>query len=272
MSRDEKSDDPTESDQDSRQGIQSIEVGVPLLRVLADYGGPIMLRDLARAAGMPAAKAHRYLVSFMRVGLVTQDAQSGRYDLGSFALNLGLASLARLDAIRVATPVLDVLNEEIGETVALSVWGNMGPTFVRWIESRRPVSVNLRTGDVMPLLHSATGLCFAVFRDTPTLKKRIDEELALAAKAEDPRPPRNMKEFEAIIAEAKSHGLTRTQGSVIPNVNAFAAPVFNHDGKMVLAITVLGPAGMFQSAWNSATARAVLKAAQKTSAMLGWRG
>jgi DNA-binding IclR family transcriptional regulator len=33
-----------------------------------------MLRDLAAAAGMSAAKAHRYLVSFQRLGLVVQDA------------------------------------------------------------------------------------------------------------------------------------------------------------------------------------------------------
>lgn len=266
---------PAEGDADSRQGIQSIEVGVPLLRALADHGGPMMLRDLAKAAGMPAAKAHRYLVSFMRVSLVTQDTHSGRYDLGSLALNLGLASLARLDAVRVTTPILEALNDEIGETVALSVWGNMGPTFVRWIESRRPVSVNLRTGDVMPLLHSASGLCFAVFLDTPTLKIRIKEELALSAKAgatRQIRPPSTMNEFERIAEEARAAGLTRTLGAVIPNVNAFSAPVFNHDGKMALAITTLGPAGLFNSDWDSPIAASVLKAARQASSQLGWRG
>ena len=265
-------------DNSVRQGIQSIEVGVPLLQALADNGGPMMLRDIAKAAGMPAAKAHRYLVSFIRVNLVTQDAHSGRYDLGRFALNLGLASLARLDSVRVATPILEALNDEIGETVALSVWGNMGPTFVRWIESRRPVSVNLRTGDVMPLLHSASGLCFAVFLDTPTLKIRIREELAVAAKAaarspqQPVRPPSTMAEFEAIAKEARAAGLTRTLGAVIPNVNAFSAPVFDHDGKMVLAMTALGPAGLFDSEWNSPLAVSLLKAARHASTQLGWKG
>ena len=108
-----------EKGDDGRQGIQSIEVGVPLLRVLADHGAPMMLRDLARQAGMPAAKAHRYLVSFVRTGFVVQEAHSGRYDLGPFALELGLASIARLDPVRVATPVLEALAEETGETVAL---------------------------------------------------------------------------------------------------------------------------------------------------------
>jgi DNA-binding IclR family transcriptional regulator len=182
-----------EKDEDSRQGIQSIEVGVPLLRVLADHGAPMMLRDLAKAAGMPAAKAHRYLVSFVRTGLVTQDSLSGRYDLGHFALDLGLASLARLDAVRVATPVLDALAEEIGETVALAVWGNMGPTIVRWVESRHPVTVNLRTGAVMPLLHSAIGLCFVTFFDSPLLRRRVDEELRINARSEDPRGPRHAR-------------------------------------------------------------------------------
>jgi DNA-binding IclR family transcriptional regulator len=53
----------------------------------------------------------------MRMGLVEQDANTGRYDLGEFALELGLASLARLDPVRLAGPVLDDLCERIGETV-----------------------------------------------------------------------------------------------------------------------------------------------------------
>ncbi|MCX7155470.1 MAG: IclR family transcriptional regulator [Rhodocyclales bacterium] len=261
-----------EKDADSRQGIQSIEVGVPLLRVLADHGAPMMLRDLAREAGMPAAKAHRYLVSFVRTGLVTQDSLSGRYDLGHFALDLGLASLARLDAVRVATPVLDALGEEIGETVALAVWGNMGPTIVRWVDSKRPVTVNLRTGAVMPLLHSAIGLCFVAFFDSPLLRRRIEEELEINARGADPRAPISRAQLDALTADIRQHGMSRAVGSVIPGINAFCAPVFNHDGKMALAITGLGPAGLFPPNWNSPMAKAIRAAAHSVSRQLGWRG
>jgi DNA-binding IclR family transcriptional regulator len=261
-----------DKDEDSRQGIQSIEVGVPLLRVLADHGAPMMLRDLAREAGMPAAKAHRYLVSFVRTGLATQDAISGRYDLGHFALDLGLASLARLDAVRVATPALDLLGEEIGETVALAVWGNMGPTIVRWVESRRPVTVNLRTGAVMPLLHSAIGLCFVAFFDSPLLQRQIEDELLINARGEDTRAPVTREQLDALTAEAREHGMSRAVGSVIPGINAFSAPVFNHDGQMALAITGLGPAGLMPPGWNGPIPKAIRKAAQNISRQLGWRG
>lgn len=260
-----------QEDEDSRQGIQSIEVGVPLLRVLADHGAPMMLRDLAADAGMAAAKAHRYLVSFVRTGLVVQDPVSGRYDLGHFALDLGLASLARLDAMRVATPVLDALGEEIGETVALAVWGNMGPTIVRWVESRRPVTVNLRTGAVMPLLHSAIGLCFVAFFESPVLQPRLEEALLIEARGADTRTPITRSQLDALTREAREHGMARAIGSVIPGINAFCAPVFSHDGKMALAIAGLGPAGMMPPNWNGPMPNAILAAARNISGRLGWR-
>ena len=87
---------------DPRAGIQSVEVGFELLSALSDAPGALMLRDLAAAAGMSAAKAHRYLVSFQRMGLVMQDPVSTRYDLGPAALRLGLASLSRIDAVKLA--------------------------------------------------------------------------------------------------------------------------------------------------------------------------
>jgi DNA-binding IclR family transcriptional regulator len=260
-----------EKDEDGRQGIQSIEVGVPLLRVLADHGAPMMLRDLAGTAGMPAAKAHRYLVSFVRTGLVTQDPVSGRYDLGHFALDLGLASLARLDAVRAATPVLDALGEETGETVALAVWGNMGPTIVRWIESRRPVTVNLRTGAVMPLLHSAIGLCFATFYELPAMQRRIEDELLINARGEDTRAPMTRQQLDTLLIDFRRHGMSRAVGSVIPGINAFCAPVFNHEGQMALAITALGPAGLFPPNWNGPMPKAIAAAARSISRRLGWR-
>ncbi|MCA3236981.1 MAG: helix-turn-helix domain-containing protein [Curvibacter sp.] len=88
----------------TRAGIRSFEVGYMLLEALARAHGPLMLRDLAAAAGMSAAKAYRYLVSYHRLGLVSQDAASARYDPGPPALRMGLAAITRLDAVRLARP------------------------------------------------------------------------------------------------------------------------------------------------------------------------
>ena len=70
------------------RGIQSIEVGGELLRALARCGEPTMLRDLAREAGMTPAKAHPYLASFSRIGLIEQDETTGRYEIGAMGLSM----------------------------------------------------------------------------------------------------------------------------------------------------------------------------------------
>jgi DNA-binding IclR family transcriptional regulator len=140
-----------------RAGIQSVEVGFSLVEALAQASGPLMLKDVAAAAGMSAAKAHRYLVSFQRIGLVAQDERNSRYDLGPAALKIGLASLARLDPVRLARERIPALLETLNHTLAIAVWGNHGPTIVHWEESAQSVTANLRLGDVMPMLASATG-------------------------------------------------------------------------------------------------------------------
>src|SRR5580765_7584119 len=91
----------------AQRGIQSIEVGGQLLRALVHSGRPMALKDLAREADMAPAKAHPYMVSFGRLGLIEQDRASGHYLLGPLALQLGLIAMAQASPMQVAVPAID---------------------------------------------------------------------------------------------------------------------------------------------------------------------
>ena len=216
-----------------RQGIQSIEVGFRLLNVLAATNRPMMLRDIAKGASMPAAKAHRYMVSFLRVGIVEQDPASGRYDLGAYALELGLSGLGRLDPVKFSGPILESLCEEIHETVALAVWGSHGATIVRIVDAGGPVTITLRPGTVLPLSNSATGRAFAAFSRTPFLKTLLDKELNEAASSADVAVTTLRRQLEKSLTEIREKGIARATGSLTPGINGFSAPVFDHTGSMV---------------------------------------
>lgn len=130
---------------DGKHGVQSLEVGMSILRAMATGRRSMMLKEIAEAAGMPPSKAHRYLVSLIRSGLVEQDRLTSRYDLGPFALNLGLVALDRIDRIRLGLLAITDLRDETNETVALTVWSDAGPVVVRWERPRRPITVNVVT-------------------------------------------------------------------------------------------------------------------------------
>jgi DNA-binding IclR family transcriptional regulator len=253
-----------------RQGIQSIEVGFRLLHVLASTNRPMMLRDIAKGAAMPAAKAHRYMVSFMRIGIVEQEAGSGRYDLGAYALDLGLSGLGRLDPVRLSGPILEALCEEIHETVALAVWGNHGATIVRIVDSGSPVTITLRHGTVLSLSKSATGRAFSAFFRSPFLKKMLDEELREAAESSKTAVTTVRRQLEKTLTEIREQGISRATGSLTPGINGFSAPVYDHTGNMVAAITALGSMGEFDAEWDGELAKAMRSAALALSHRLGF--
>jgi len=256
----------------SRQGIQSIEVGFRLLKILSAASRPMMLRDIAAGAGMPAAKAHRYMVSFLRVGIVEQDPVSGRYDLGAYALELGLSGLGRLDPVRLAGPILNALCEEIQETVALAVWGTHGATIVRIIDAGGPITITLRHGSVLSLCNSATGRAFAAFHRSPFVRKALDGEIQSEAANAKVAQTTYRRQLEKTLGEIREQGIARASGSLTPGINGFSVPVYDHTGNMVAAITSLGATGEFNVEWNCPTAQAMRGAAQELSNRLGYGG
>jgi DNA-binding IclR family transcriptional regulator len=260
-----------------RAGIQSVEVGFALLQALAQADGPLMLRDVAQAAHMSAAKAHRYLVSFQRLGLVAQDAATARYDLGPQVLHLGLAALRRIDAVNLARQRLPQWRHDIGHTVALAVWGNLGPTIVHWVEPLRPVAVHLRLGDVMPLLTSATGRCFAAYLPPTLTHNLLAAEMAHWQQRETLDPalvsargvPTDEARCLALWTEVRQRGLARVVDTLLPGIAGFCAPVFDAAGHMVLGVVSMGPTGHFDARWGGPVAQRLAAAADGLTADLG---
>lgn len=246
------------------RGIQSIEVGGQLLLALAHLGRPMPLKDLAREAGMNAAKAHPYLVSFGKLGLIQQDPATGYYGLGPLALQLGLISLQQVDPIRLATAELPRLAQATGHTVGVAIWGNRGPTFVRLEEGPTAVHVNMKHGTVVSVRGTASGRLFAAFLP------REQVLVALAAESGQ-RTARLDAELQADLARIHAARFCSLVDGSVPGITAQAAPVFDGFGKMVLALTAIGPSATLSSSTKSDAARELIRAAGAISAQLGAR-
>ena len=261
-------------DSDSR-GIQSIEVGGRLLLALAHHGQPLALKDLAAAAEMSAGKAHPYLVSFIKLGLVERETEGGRYGLGPLALQMGLIGLQQYDPVRLATERIDELARETGHTVAIAVWGHRGPTLVRIAEAPSPVHVSMRHGTVMSIPDTASGRLFAAFGPHAAVQEALDNEARLA-------PPRGSRArtggrfglgtaFDRVVEQVRADGVACVDGIALPGVSAVSVPVFDARGQLVLSLTAIGPSATFDSAVDGAVAARLRPAARQLSTRLGWK-
>jgi DNA-binding IclR family transcriptional regulator len=251
---------------DGKHGVQSLEVGMGILRAMVRGQRSMMLKDIAAAADMPPSKAHRYLVSLIRAGLVEQDPATSRYDLGPFALNIGLVAIDRLDRVRLGLSAIAALRDEINETTALAVWSEHGPVIVRWERPRRPITVNVVTGTALDLLTSASGRIFAAWLPHETTDKRIDRELA----ASQTPGLKTRADVDRLLAQVRADGVASVSGyHLVPGVEAVAAPVFNFKNEVTIAMLVVGVQGMFDMSRDGPVVAALRRAAASLSERLG---
>lgn len=246
-----------------------MEIASRLLAAMSDLVRPAALKDIAARSGLSANKAHPYMVSFLKVGFVVQDPGSGHYELGPLALRLGLARLRRLDPLREVAPFIEDLAEQTEQSVAIAIWGNLGPTIVRLEEPAHPLHVNLRMGTVMSLVNTATGRLFAAFMPSKVIEKAMQGEMARMG----PRvgtPALSMTEFDSLLAETRRHGLSRSLGQPIPGIDALCAPVFDSAGNIVLGLLAMGPSATFDPAWDGKVATALMHCAAQVSRRLGY--
>lgn len=269
MPRPKLENSPSPPMEKTQRGIQSIEVGGRLLTTLAEVGEPMTLKDLAQQSEMPAAKAHPYLVSFGKIGLVEQNAATSRYELGPLALQLGLTCLRRLNPVRLGSLAATALAEELHQTVALAVWGNAGPTIVHIEESSHPIHINMRTGTVMSLFKTATGRVFAAYLPEKVIDHYIDTSShhSYAYPKSDLRP--SWKAMQKTLKEIRASGMAQVVSEPLPGINALSAPVFDHEGHLALVVTVLGPAALFDPALDGDNASALRACCDDLSHRLG---
>ena len=252
-------------DKESKHGVQSLEVGAGVLRAVVDGHRSMMLKEIAAAANIPASKAHRYLVSLIRAGLIEQDPATSRYGLGPFALNIGLVAIDRLDRIRLGLTAISELRDEINETTAIAVWGDHGPVIVRWERPQRPITVNVVTGASLRLLSTASGRVFAAWLPASVTDAKIAKELQTDANVSGFK---TRAEVDAMLEQVRADGVAPvSRHYLFQGVEAIAAPVFNFKNEISMSMVVVGVHGMFAMGEGSPV-REKLKASADA---LSWR-
>jgi flavin reductase (DIM6/NTAB) family NADH-FMN oxidoreductase RutF/DNA-binding IclR family transcriptional regulator len=182
---------------------------------------------------------------------------------------------AQLQAVRMATPLLVELSRELDRSMALSVWGSHGPTVIRWEQpARDALQAQLLAGQLCRLLTSATGLAWAAHLPASQTHEMIEAEL----KAPMNGTPASRAEADELLSQMRRQGLARVVASTdfthrySARINAAAAPVFDAEGRMVLALTLVGAAEATDVDWGGPLCQRLRSAAAQLSQRLGYQG
>ncbi len=258
-------------DAKAQRGINALDSTGELLLSLVSAGRALPLRDLAAAAGMPAAKAFPHLVSLQKIGLLSRD-DAGCFGGGPLGQALGLIAMQRVSPTRDAEAEIVALAAATDMSAAaatLGPLGPLGPTVIRLEESARPQHVSLQVGTVMSLVNTAIRRIFAAgMSDDALVDLLTNEPVRLAGSG----PAQADDAFRTRLAAIRADALDFAFDAPVPGIGTVAAHVFDHTGSIRLVIAIIGSSRGFPRGPDSDLAQALLAATRRLSWRFRWIG
>lgn len=208
-----------------------------LLEAIGKADAPVSLTDLARQVGATKSAAYRILANLETRGYVVKDAATARYQLGLRLAHLGQRSLGMFDLRRAARATLEQLHQQFHETVNLGVLEQGEVVYIDMIESDQGLRMAASVGAKDHAHTTALGKAILAFLPQESLATLLGQPLAAQTARSLTEPVQLREALQAI----KRSGVSEDQGENEPGARCFGAPVFDHTGKVIAAISVSGP-------------------------------
>ena len=250
----------------SDQAVQSIERALLILETLGHYPRGIGVTELGHSVGLHKSTVHRLLNSLGVYGYVEQDKDTERYRLGMKILSLGLEMLNNLDFRTEALPYMKELVEISRETVQLAVLDHGQVVVVERDHSPETITVNLGL--------RADAHCTA---EGKVILAYLPQQESMGILSKRPMRRYTQHTFTE-ISELLAHlDKVRTQGYAVnaeesaEGLRAVAAPVFDHTGKVIAALSITGPTSRLSLERIARLVTVLKEACRSVSARLGYR-
>lgn len=249
---------------DGTAPVRSVDRALRVLEILAREG-EAGLGQLALELDVHKSTVSRLVEVLVHHDLVEPPEAPGRYRLGVGCLRLAGAAAARLDLTTEAQPVCDKLAAALGETVNVALASAGTAVNVCQAEGGTAVAIRNWIGQRTALHATSSGKVLLAHLDEDGLRRALSGHL----EAFTPHTITDHAELRRVLQEIRKQGFAYAVEEFEEGLNAVAAPVRDHSGGVVAAISAAGPAYRLSPERLPEARDAVLAAATEVSRRLG---
>src|SRR3954471_1591957 len=259
-------DDDAEARQ--RVGVQSLGRAFAILEEIARHREGIGLAELSKLVGLHNSTTFHLAKTLVSLGYIRQERDSKRYRVGRPLFALAASALDEIEMVNVATPILEELSRESGESGHFAV--RMGDAVVVIARTSGPGAFQLtdRVGVVRPAHCTALGKIMLASLRPDQLKRFLERvELKPSTKRSITDPAVLLRD----IAEIRRSAIAFDDGEFNAEVRCVAVPVYNFTGEVIGALGISGPIWRMTDQVLQSRAKLVQTAAGRLSAEFGAR-
>jgi len=246
--------------------LSSVKNAVKILKSFSGSKPNLKVSQLATKLGLSKSTVSRILSTLAIEGFVQKNPKDNSYQLGLAVLTLGGIVTSHLDVHKEATPVLNKVVMKTGETAHLAILDGLDTIYIHKEECNHPVRILTHIGRRNPSYCISSGKVLLAFNDEQLVEEVIQNGLKKFANNTITDPDKLRNELEMI----RKQGFATSSEEITIGTRSVAAPIRDWRGKVVSAVTVVGPLQRMQDYKIPSIARIVMEAGKEASERLGY--
>lgn len=248
-------------------GVQSVVRALAVLEALAD--GADSVAEIGRRAGLRPSTTHRMLQTLVASGYAEHGATDGRYALGHRAVLLaGKARTSEAGIRAIAQPILQRVNRVARTTANLAFLDGSDAVFVEQAFAADSGARLLEQEIRVPAHVSASGKAMLAF----VAPERLRRFLPATSETFTDRTVTDRDALERELEAVRRNGYAIDDQEFRDDFACVAAPIFDHVGAAVAAVSVAGWTSRVEAGDYLDLAELVGRSAWEISRDLGYRG
>ncbi|HKH32600.1 MAG TPA: IclR family transcriptional regulator [Beijerinckiaceae bacterium] len=253
----------------ARTGVQSLARAFGILEEVAQHRGGISLADLSKRVGLHNSTTFHLVRTMVILGYVRQERETKRYHVGRMVFSLAASSLTEVELVGLATPILEDLARETGESSHLAIRRGEDIVIAARVAGSGAFQLVDRAGGVRPAHCTALGKVLLAAMPPERFERYLTSAQLDASTPKSITDPTLLKDE---IERVRAAGIGYDDGEFDPEVRCVAVPVRDFTGQVAGAIGISGPVWRLSLARLQAATTRVLAAAAALSRELGASG
>ncbi|OCA88026.1 IclR family transcriptional regulator [Bacillus sp. FJAT-27225] len=218
--------------------IQSVERAADILELFVASHPELSIKEISDYLGLSKSTVHGIIKTLEHRGYLQQNPENQKYRLGIKLFELGNFVGKHLDIGNIAKPIIRKLVEELNETVHLTIFERDEIIYIEKVEGPRALTIYSHTGKRAPIHCTGVGKAILAHLSEDEVDRLLSKAILKPFTEFTLTNPKDIKNHLAVV---RGQGYAVDDEEIELGLKCIAAPIFNHQGKVVSSISCAAP-------------------------------